>query len=116
MRTLAPAQGNLTRESLTRGAGRSAEARARLGSLARSDEELDDCLRATLAAKPVDAHLTETKVSSESVFDGKLLRVRRDTVRLPDRLLIRVIASEKRAANIANKMPGGAIDSEIESD
>ncbi len=33
---------------------------------------------------PVDAHLTETKVSSESVFDGKLLRVRRDTVRLPD--------------------------------
>ena len=31
-----------------------------------------------------DAHLTETKVTSESVFDGKLLRVRRDTVRLPD--------------------------------
>ncbi len=59
MRTLAPAQGNLTRESLTRGAGRSAEARARLGSLARSDEELDDCLRATLAAKPVDARAEE---------------------------------------------------------
>jgi ribosome-associated protein len=39
-----------------------------------------------------------------------------DTVRLPDRLLIRVIASEKRAANIANKMPGGAMDSESESD
>ena len=33
---------------------------------------------------PDDAHLTETKVSSESVFDGKLLHVRRDTVRLPD--------------------------------
>jgi len=31
-----------------------------------------------------DAHLTETKVSSESVFDGKLLHVRRDSVRLPD--------------------------------
>ena len=31
-----------------------------------------------------DAHLTETKVSSESVFDGTLLHVRRDIVRLPD--------------------------------
>ncbi len=31
-----------------------------------------------------DAHLTETKVTSESVFDGKLLHVRRDSVRLPD--------------------------------
>ena len=31
-----------------------------------------------------DKHLIETKVSSEAVFDGKLLHVRRDTVRLPD--------------------------------
>jgi len=31
-----------------------------------------------------DDHLIETKVSSEAVFDGKLLHVRRDTVRLPD--------------------------------
>ena len=31
-----------------------------------------------------DSHLIETRVSSESVFDGKLLHVRRDTVRLPD--------------------------------
>lgn len=30
------------------------------------------------------AHLVEAKVDSESVFDGKLLHVRRDTVRLPD--------------------------------
>ena len=30
------------------------------------------------------AHLVETKVDSEAVFDGKLLHVRRDTVRLPD--------------------------------
>ena len=30
------------------------------------------------------AHLVETKVDGESVFDGKLLHVRRDTVRLPD--------------------------------
>ena len=29
-------------------------------------------------------HLIETMVSSEPVFDGKLLHVRRDTVRLPD--------------------------------
>jgi ADP-ribose pyrophosphatase len=28
--------------------------------------------------------LTETRVSSETVFDGKLLQVRRDVVRLPD--------------------------------
>jgi len=31
-----------------------------------------------------DAHLVETAVSSEVVFDGKLLHVRRDEVRLPD--------------------------------
>ena len=36
------------------------------------------------SAKPADAHLIETKVASEAVFDGKLLHVRRDTVRLPD--------------------------------
>lgn len=34
--------------------------------------------------KERDLHLIETKVSSERVFDGKLLHVRRDTVRLPD--------------------------------
>jgi ADP-ribose pyrophosphatase len=33
---------------------------------------------------PDDAHLTETRVSSEPVFEGRLLQVRRDTVRLPD--------------------------------
>ncbi len=31
-----------------------------------------------------DAHLVETPVSSEAVFDGKLMHVRRDRVRLPD--------------------------------
>ncbi len=35
-------------------------------------------------AKKDDAHLVETKVSSEVVFEGKLLHVRRDKVRLPD--------------------------------
>lgn len=31
-----------------------------------------------------DAHLVETRISSAPVFEGKLLHVRRDTVRLPD--------------------------------
>lgn len=33
---------------------------------------------------PRDAHLTETQVDSEQVFEGELLHVRRDRVRLPD--------------------------------
>ena len=31
-----------------------------------------------------DRHLIETRMTSEAVFDGKLLHVRRDTVKLPD--------------------------------
>jgi ADP-ribose pyrophosphatase len=31
-----------------------------------------------------DTHLIETKLASEDIFDGKLLHVKRDTVRLPD--------------------------------
>ena len=34
-----------------------------------------------------DAHLVETRVASECVFDGKLLHVRRDDVRLPGGML-----------------------------
>ncbi|HKE42585.1 MAG TPA: NUDIX hydrolase [Patescibacteria group bacterium] len=37
-----------------------------------------------MKSKNDDAHLAETKVSSEQVFRGELLDVRRDTVRLPD--------------------------------
>ena len=33
---------------------------------------------------PDDAHLTETRIDSECVFEGRLLHVRRDRVRLPD--------------------------------
>jgi ADP-ribose pyrophosphatase len=33
---------------------------------------------------PDDAHLVETRIDSECVFDGKLLHVRRDRVRLPN--------------------------------
>jgi ADP-ribose pyrophosphatase len=36
------------------------------------------------AKRGSDAHLVETKLASEDVFDGKLLHVKRDTVRLPD--------------------------------
>ena len=35
-------------------------------------------------AQRSDAHLIERRIDSESVFDGKLLHVRRDRVRLPD--------------------------------
>ncbi|MFO1413437.1 MAG: NUDIX hydrolase [Burkholderiales bacterium] len=31
-----------------------------------------------------DSHLVETRIASDTVFEGKLLEVRRDTVRLPD--------------------------------
>jgi ADP-ribose pyrophosphatase len=34
--------------------------------------------------QPGDRHLVETKIASEEIFEGKLLHVRRDTVRLPD--------------------------------
>ena len=34
--------------------------------------------------KKKDAHLIETRIASEDVFEGKLLHVKRDTVRLPD--------------------------------
>ena len=37
-----------------------------------------------MSASGDDAHLIETTVDSEVVFDGELLHVRRDTVRLPD--------------------------------
>jgi len=36
-----------------------------------------------MSDKASDAHLRETRVSSEAVFDGRLLHVRRDQVRLP---------------------------------
>jgi ADP-ribose pyrophosphatase len=35
-------------------------------------------------ASPDDAHLREETVSSQSVFDGRLLHVRSDVIRLPD--------------------------------
>ncbi len=35
-------------------------------------------------ASPVPADFSETRIDSETVFEGRLLKVRRDTVRLPD--------------------------------
>jgi ADP-ribose pyrophosphatase len=37
-----------------------------------------------MSQRPDDAHLVEVGLDSESVFDGALLHVRRDRVRLPD--------------------------------
>jgi ADP-ribose pyrophosphatase len=57
-----------------------------------------------------DAHLTETKVSSESVFDGKLLHVRRDTVRLPDgNLATREYVVHPGAVLIVPVLPDGRL-------
>lgn len=41
----------------------------------------------TADQEPSAAHLVESMATSEAVFDGKLLHVRRDTVRLPDGML-----------------------------
>ena len=57
-----------------------------------------------------DAHLVETKVTSESVFDGKLLHVRRDTVRLPDgTLAIREHIVHPGAVLIVPVLPDGRL-------
>ncbi len=64
-------------------------------------------------AKKDDAHLVETKVSSEPVFDGKLLHVRRDTVRLPDGTLAtrEHIVHPGRRADRSGACPTGASSS-----
>jgi len=37
-----------------------------------------------MSQPPDDAHLRETRIDGEPVYDGALLHVRRDRVRLPD--------------------------------
>jgi ADP-ribose pyrophosphatase len=57
-----------------------------------------------------DAHLVETRVSSEPVFDGKLLHVRRDTVRLPDgKLATREHIVHPGAVLIVPVLPDGSL-------
>ena len=57
---------------------------------------------------PDDGHLIETKLDSESVFDGRLLHVRRDTVRLPSgRTATREYIVHPGAVLIAPRLPDG---------
>ena len=60
--------------------------------------------------KEIDAHLTEVKVDSEVVFDGKLLHVRRDTVRLPDdSLATREFVVHPGAVLVVPVLPDGSL-------
>ncbi len=60
--------------------------------------------------KQIDSHLTEVKVDSEAVFDGKLLHVRRDTVRLPDgSLATREFVVHPGAALVVPVLPDGSL-------
>jgi len=55
-----------------------------------------------------DVHLTETMVESHEVFDGALLHVRRDTVRLPDgSLASREFIVHPGAALVVPVLPDG---------
>jgi ADP-ribose pyrophosphatase len=55
-----------------------------------------------------DAHLVEVSVGSEAVFDGALLHVRRDTVRLPSgRLATREYIVHPGAVLVAPRLPDG---------
>ena len=61
-----------------------------------------------MSEKEEDAHLTETMVASEAVFDGVLLHVRRDTVRLPDgSLATREFIVHPGAALVVPVLPDG---------
>ena len=55
-----------------------------------------------------DAHLIETRIDSEAVFDGRLLHVRRDTVRLPNgRTSTREYIVHPGAVLVAPRLPDG---------
>ena len=57
---------------------------------------------------PDDGHLVETKLESERVFDGRLLHVRRDTVRLPSgHTASREYIVHPGAVLIAPRLPDG---------
>jgi ADP-ribose pyrophosphatase len=57
-----------------------------------------------------DAHLIEARVSSETVFRGSLLHVRRDTVRLPDgRLATREYIVHPGAVLVVPVLPDGRL-------
>jgi ADP-ribose pyrophosphatase len=57
-----------------------------------------------------DAHLIETRIASEDVFDGSLLHVKRDTVRLPDgKIATREYIAHPGAAMIIPRLPDGML-------
>jgi ADP-ribose pyrophosphatase len=57
-----------------------------------------------------DAHLVETRVASEDVFEGKLLHVKRDTVRLPDgKTATREYIAHPGAVMIIPRLPDGKL-------
>jgi ADP-ribose pyrophosphatase len=59
---------------------------------------------------PTDAHLVEERVGGERVFAGKLLDVRRDTVRLPDgHIAIREYIVHPGAVLIVPRLPDGRL-------
>jgi ADP-ribose pyrophosphatase len=57
-----------------------------------------------------DGHLVETRIASEDVFDGKLLHVKRDTVRLPDgKTATREYIAHPGAVMIIPRLPDGTL-------
>jgi ADP-ribose pyrophosphatase len=57
-----------------------------------------------------DPHLVETRIASEDVFDGKLLHVKRDTVRLPDgKTATREYIAHPGAVMIIPRLPDGKL-------
>jgi len=57
-----------------------------------------------------DAHLAETQVDSETVYDGKLLHVKRDSVRLPDgSIATREYIVHPGAVLMVPVLPGGRV-------
>jgi len=57
-----------------------------------------------------DTHLVETRIASEDVFDGKLLHVKRDTVRLPDgKTATREYIAHPGAVMIIPRLPDGKL-------
>ncbi len=57
-----------------------------------------------------DGHLVETRVEAEDVFHGRLLHIRRDTVRLPDgTVATREFIVHPGAAMIVPRLPDGKL-------
>jgi ADP-ribose pyrophosphatase len=57
-----------------------------------------------------DAHLAERRIASEVVFEGKLLHVKRDTVRLPDgKTATREYIAHPGAVMIIPRLPDGKL-------